>query len=198
MDRFDDHVGRWTWDDGGDGQALPWSASKFGAVRRRAPRGELAKTARRLRSASCRCRIRRCSTPCKKSRSDNRKSSDCRCHRRRGARSRGSSATHRRAIDGRARAIHGADDARTPNSAQRDHGLLELLEMELAGSITTKQKRYFARVQRACKHLVGVTNDFLDMAQGDAGRLKVARHRRRGAPRHERSVSARRAASRCA
>ena len=38
------------------------------------------------------------------------------------------------------------------------------------------------RVQRACKHLVGVTNDFLDMAKGQAGHLKVARHP--GAARH--------------
>ena len=37
-------------------------------------------------------------------------------------------------------------------------------------------------MQRACKHLVGVTNDFLDMAKGDAGRLQVARHE--GAARH--------------
>jgi signal transduction histidine kinase len=54
--------------------------------------------------------------------------------------------------------------------------------MELAASTTDKQKGYFARIQRACKHLLGVTNDFLDMAQGDAGRLKVDCHD--GAARH--------------
>lgn len=55
-------------------------------------------------------------------------------------------------------------------------GYLDLLDMEIAESITVKQKDYMERVQRACKHLVGVTNDFLDMAQGDAGHLTVVRH----------------------
>jgi signal transduction histidine kinase len=32
------------------------------------------------------------------------------------------------------------------------------------------------RVQRACRHLMGVTNDFLDMAKGEAGHLKVERY----------------------
>ncbi len=61
-------------------------------------------------------------------------------------------------------------------------GYLELLDMQVAASLTEKQKGYFARVQSACKHLLGVTNDFLDMAQGDAGRLNVTRHA--GAARH--------------
>ena len=71
-------------------------------------------------------------------------------------------------------------ELRTPLSAIG--GYLDLLESELATSLTAKQTDYFRRVQRACKHLLGVTNDFLDMAQGDAGRLKVARHD--GAARH--------------
>jgi signal transduction histidine kinase len=71
-------------------------------------------------------------------------------------------------------------ELRTPLNAIG--GYLDLLEMELTPSLTEKQKGYFARVQRACKHLLGVTNDFLDMAQGDAGRLKVAAHD--GAARH--------------
>ena len=54
-------------------------------------------------------------------------------------------------------------------------GYLDLLDMEIAESITDTQKDYFARVQRAARHLVGVTNDFLDMAKGDAGHLTVAR-----------------------
>jgi signal transduction histidine kinase len=53
-------------------------------------------------------------------------------------------------------------------------GYMDLLEMELAKAMTEKQKGYFGRVKRASKHLLGVTNDFLDMAQGDAGRLKVS------------------------
>ena len=71
-------------------------------------------------------------------------------------------------------------ELRTPLNAIT--GYLELLETELATSLTPKQSDYFGRVHRACKHLLGVTNDFLDMAQGDAGRLKVARHD--GAARH--------------
>jgi len=68
------------------------------------------------------------------------------------------------------------------NPLQAIMGYVELLDIELSSSITAKQKDYFGRVERACKHLAGITNDFLDMAQGDAGRLKVARHA--GAARH--------------
>jgi signal transduction histidine kinase len=68
------------------------------------------------------------------------------------------------------------------NPLQAIMGYLELLNLELSSAMSVKQKDYFARIDRACKHLSGVTNDFLDMAQGDAGRLKVARHP--GAARH--------------
>ncbi len=68
------------------------------------------------------------------------------------------------------------------NPLQAIMGYVELLDSELSPSITTKQREYFARIARACKHLAGITNDFLDMAQGDAGRLTVARHP--GAARH--------------
>ncbi|HEY5061384.1 MAG TPA: sensor histidine kinase [Gemmatimonadaceae bacterium] len=71
-------------------------------------------------------------------------------------------------------------ELRTPLNAIM--GYLDLLDMELAASITEKQKVYFARINRACKHLVGITNDFLDMASGDVGGLKVARHE--GTARH--------------
>jgi len=77
-------------------------------------------------------------------------------------------------------------ELRTPLNAIG--GYLDLLEMELATSLTDKQKGYFMRIQRACKHVVGVTNDFLDMAQGDAGRLRVASHN--GAARHVMSEAA--------
>ena len=71
-------------------------------------------------------------------------------------------------------------ELRTPLNAIM--GYLDLLDIELAASMTEKQKGYFARISRACKHLVGITNDFLDMASGDVGGLKVARHE--GAARH--------------
>ena len=71
-------------------------------------------------------------------------------------------------------------ELRTPLNAIM--GYLELLDIELADVLTEKQKGFFTRTQRAARHLLGVTNDFLDMAQGDAGRLSVARHE--GAARH--------------
>ena len=55
-------------------------------------------------------------------------------------------------------------------------GYLELLEMGLEGTLNEKQRGYFERVQRACRHLVGITNDFMVMAKGEAGHLTIARH----------------------
>ena len=66
-------------------------------------------------------------------------------------------------------------ELRTPLNAMI--GYMELLEMELAPVMSEKQMGYFKRVQHASKHLLGITNDFLDMAQGDAGQLKVQRQR---------------------
>jgi signal transduction histidine kinase len=65
-------------------------------------------------------------------------------------------------------------EIRTPLNAML--GYLELLEMELSGTLTEKQIGHFLRMQRACKHLMGVTNDFLLMAKGQAGHLEIARH----------------------
>ena len=61
-------------------------------------------------------------------------------------------------------------------------GYLQLLDIELAGSLTEKQQGHFARTQKAANHLLQVTNDFLEMASGDAGTLRIARHP--GAARH--------------
>jgi len=71
-------------------------------------------------------------------------------------------------------------EIRTPLNSML--GFLELLDMELAKVLTEKQSGYFQRIQRACQHLIGVTNDFLVMAKGEAGSLQVARHS--GAARH--------------
>lgn len=65
-------------------------------------------------------------------------------------------------------------ELRTPLNAML--GYLELLEIELAATLNEKQKNYIERVQRACKHLAGVTNDFMVMAKGEAGQLQVGRH----------------------
>jgi signal transduction histidine kinase len=77
-------------------------------------------------------------------------------------------------------------EIRTPLNAML--GYLELLDMELRAVLTEKQAGYLERVQRACKHLVGVTNDFLDMAKGQAGHLQIERHA--GAARHAISEAA--------
>jgi len=66
------------------------------------------------------------------------------------------------------------NEIRTPLNANL--GYLELLEKEIAPTLTEKQAGYFMRIQRACRHLMGVTNDFLDMAKGEAGHLKVERY----------------------
>ena len=55
-------------------------------------------------------------------------------------------------------------------------GYLELLDMDVAKVMTEEQQRYFGRIQKASAHMLRVTNDFLEMAQGDAGRLQVERH----------------------
>ncbi len=65
-------------------------------------------------------------------------------------------------------------EIRTPLNAML--GYLELLDMEIAGVMTDKQTGYFLRIQNACRHLMGITNDFLDMAKGEAGNLQVSRH----------------------
>jgi signal transduction histidine kinase len=71
-------------------------------------------------------------------------------------------------------------EIRTPLNAML--GYLELVEMQLEELLTEKQVEYFLKARRACNHLIGITNDFLDMAKGEAGHLKVARHA--GAARH--------------
>ena len=65
-------------------------------------------------------------------------------------------------------------EIRTPLNAML--GYLELLGMDLKETLTEKQAGYFHKAERAVRHLIGVTNDFLDMAKGEAGHLTVARH----------------------
>ena len=71
-------------------------------------------------------------------------------------------------------------EIRTPLNSML--GFMDLLDMQLAATLTEKQTDYFQRIRRACKHLIAVTNDFLDMSKGEAGHLKVSRHA--GAARH--------------
>ena len=62
-------------------------------------------------------------------------------------------------------------EIRTPLTAIL--GYLDLLAIEVLPIMSDRQKDFFARTQRASQHLRGITNDFLVMAQGDAGRLQV-------------------------
>src|SRR5688572_9484898 len=62
-------------------------------------------------------------------------------------------------------------EIRTPLNAMI--GYMDLLAMDLGPLMSDQQKDFFARVQRASQHMRGITNDFLVMAQGDAGRLQV-------------------------
>jgi signal transduction histidine kinase len=52
-------------------------------------------------------------------------------------------------------------------------GYLDLLALELPASLTETQRSYLARVNSVTRHLAAMTDDFLDMAQDDAGRLTV-------------------------
>lgn len=70
-------------------------------------------------------------------------------------------------------------ELRTPINAIM--GYLELLEPAMS-ALPEKEQSYYQRARRATKHLLGLTNDFLDMAQGDAGKLRIERHP--GAARH--------------
>ena len=88
-------------------------------------------------------------------------------------------AEHSLAVRGRFMALT-THELRTPLNAII--GYLQLLDIELAGSLTAKQQEHFARTQKAANHLLRITNDFLEMAAGDAGKLQVAKHP--GAARH--------------
>lgn len=63
-------------------------------------------------------------------------------------------------------------EIRTPLNAMI--GYMDLLEIDLSPIMSDRQREFFTRVQRASQHLRGITNDFLVMAQGDAGRLPVS------------------------
>jgi signal transduction histidine kinase len=63
-------------------------------------------------------------------------------------------------------------EIRTPLNAVI--GYLDLLAIEVVPIMSDRQKDFFGRVQRASQHLLGITNDFLVMAQGEAGRLQLS------------------------
>jgi signal transduction histidine kinase len=50
-------------------------------------------------------------------------------------------------------------------------GYTDLLELGLAGPLTSKQKEYLARVKASSEHLIGLIDDILDLARVESGRM---------------------------
>jgi signal transduction histidine kinase len=63
-------------------------------------------------------------------------------------------------------------ELRTPLNAIGGH--VQLLEMGLHGSLTDAQREALDRVQRSQRHLLGMINDLLNLAEVDAGRVHYA------------------------
>ena len=62
-------------------------------------------------------------------------------------------------------------ELRTPINALL--GYADLLEVGVAGAVTTAQVAYIGRIRTAARHLLTLVNDTLDLAKLDAGRLTV-------------------------
>lgn len=52
-------------------------------------------------------------------------------------------------------------------------GYADLLEMEIAGPITDKQREFLARQKASSTHLIGLIDDILDLAKVESGRMHV-------------------------
>jgi signal transduction histidine kinase len=52
-------------------------------------------------------------------------------------------------------------------------GYTELLELEVAGPMTSRQREYFARLKASSWHLIGLIDDILDLAKIESGRMLV-------------------------
>ncbi|MDQ3309963.1 MAG: GAF domain-containing sensor histidine kinase [Gemmatimonadota bacterium] len=52
-------------------------------------------------------------------------------------------------------------------------GYTDLLELEIAGPLTAKQREYLARIQVGSRHLIGLIEDILDIAKVEAGRMQL-------------------------
>jgi signal transduction histidine kinase len=63
-------------------------------------------------------------------------------------------------------------ELRTPLNAIAGH--VQLLEMGLHGTLTDAQRQALERVQRSQRHLLGMINDLLNLAEVDAGRVHYA------------------------
>lgn len=62
-------------------------------------------------------------------------------------------------------------EIRTPINAIL--GYTELMEMELSGPLTARQREYIGRVRRSGSHLIALVNDVLDFAKIEAGQLRL-------------------------
>ena len=54
-------------------------------------------------------------------------------------------------------------------------GYTSLLEMEIAGPTTSKQREYISRVKASSDHLIGLIDDILDLAKAESGRMVLNR-----------------------
>ncbi|HEU4722804.1 MAG TPA: ATP-binding protein [Gemmatimonadaceae bacterium] len=63
-------------------------------------------------------------------------------------------------------------ELRTPLNAIAGH--VQLMEMGLHGTLTDAQREALERVQRSQRHLLGMINDLLNLAEVDAGRVHYA------------------------
>jgi signal transduction histidine kinase len=52
-------------------------------------------------------------------------------------------------------------------------GYTDLLDLEVAGPMTAKQKEYVIRIQSSSQHLIGLVDDILDLAKVEAGRMDL-------------------------
>ncbi|MDB4892962.1 MAG: sensor protein [Gemmatimonadetes bacterium] len=64
-------------------------------------------------------------------------------------------------------------ELRTPLNAVL--GYAELLDLEVAGSMSSDQRQQVARIAASGRHLLGLVNEILDLAKVEAGRMSVAR-----------------------
>ncbi len=64
-------------------------------------------------------------------------------------------------------------ELRTPLNAVL--GYAELLDLEVAGSMSDEQRQQVARIAASGRHLLGLVNEILDLAKVEAGRMSVAR-----------------------
>jgi signal transduction histidine kinase len=66
-------------------------------------------------------------------------------------------------------------EIRTPINAIQ--GYTQLLELGLAGPISSQQHEHLQRLRASSQHLLGIVNDVLDLAKVDSGQMSVARDR---------------------